>query len=161
MLSAHSREKTGVICVMDPLRAAEVILGDVETWPTHIIYNMFVVKLNTISVKKVVAFMYGNGVPAACAIDCFNACMTLDSYYVACTMNDWYCIWDNNPCKAHKAEYYSMSLKRWLWINGEALDQHEAVWSEITVMLFGSESTGYQRIIKTTIEHIRSCMLSS
>jgi len=58
--------------------------------------------------------------------------------------------------KAHKAEYYCMSLKRWLWINGEALDQRGAVWPEITVMQFGTESTGCQRIIKTTIEHIRS-----
>ena len=50
-----------------------------------------------------------------------------------------------------------MSSKQWLWINGEALDQHEAVWPEITVMQFGIESTRCQQIIKLTIEHIRSC----
>jgi len=142
---------------MDPLKVVEDILGNVESWPTYIIYNMFVVEPNTISVKKVAAFMYGNAVTVINAINCFNVCMGLDSYYVSCAMRDWYCIWDNNPYKPHKAEYYSMSSKRWLWINGEALDQHEAVWPEITVMQFGTESTGCQQIIKTTIEHIRSC----
>jgi len=61
-----------------------------------------------------------------------------------------------NPYTAHKAEYYSMSLKRLIWINGEALNQHEAEWPEITVMQFGTENTGCQQITKTTIEHIRS-----
>jgi len=54
---------------MDPLRLVEVILGDAESWPTYVIYNMFVVEANTISVKKVAAFMYGSGVPAECVID--------------------------------------------------------------------------------------------
>ena len=72
MPHGQSREKTGVTSVMNTLSAAEVILGDVETWPTHIIHNKFVVEPNTISVKKVVAFMYGNDVPAACAMDWFK-----------------------------------------------------------------------------------------
>jgi len=122
---------------------------------------MFVVLPNTISVKKVAYFMYSNGVPVECAIDCFNACRGLDSYYVPCAMNDWYSIWDKYSYKGHKAEYYSMSLKRWIWLNGGALNQHEAVGPEITVMQFGTESTGCQQIIKTTIELIRSCTTMS
>ena len=42
---------------MDPLKVVEDILGNVESWPTYIIYNMFVVEPITISVKKVVAFI--------------------------------------------------------------------------------------------------------
>jgi len=49
-----------------------------------------------------------------------------------------------------------MSSKQWLWINGEALDQLEAVWPKITVMQFGLESTGCPQIIQRNIEHIRS-----
>jgi len=140
------------IAVMDPLRAVEDILGDLETWPTYIITNMFIVEPNTISVKKVVAFLYGNGVPVERAIDCFNACMGLDSYYVSCAMRDWYFEWHKNP---YKAEYYSMSLKRWMWINGMALNQ-QAIY-----MQFGTENTGCQQIIKTTFEHVRSCTAMS
>ena len=147
---------------MNPLQEVEDIVGEpVENWPTYVIYNMFLVEPNTISVKKVAAFMYGNAVPVISAINCFNACMGLDCYYVSRALKNWYSIWDNNPYKPHKAEYYSMSSKQWLWINGEALDQHEAVWPKITVMQFGIESTGCQQIIKLTIEHIRSCNQTS
>jgi len=76
---------------MDPLRVVEDILGDVETWLTHIIC-MSVVVTNKISVNKVAAYMNGNGVTVERAIDCFKACMGLDSYYVSCAMKDWYSI---------------------------------------------------------------------
>ena len=72
---------------MDPLKAFEDISGDVESWPTYIIYNLYVVERSTISVKKVAAFMYGNAVPMISAINCFNACMGLNSY-VSCAMKD-------------------------------------------------------------------------
>jgi len=83
---------------MDTLRAVEDILGDVESWSTYIIYNMFLVEPNSISVKKVAAFMYGNAVPVTSAINCFNACMELDSSssYVSSAMKNWYAIWDKS-----------------------------------------------------------------
>ena len=56
-------------------------------------------------------------------------------------MKDWYSKWDNNPHMAHKAEYYSKSLKRLICMKGKPLNQHEAVWPEITVMQFGTENT--------------------
>jgi len=49
-----------------------------------------------------------------------------------------------------------MNLKRWLWLKGETLNQQEAVPPEVTSIQFGTESTGFQRIIETTIEHIHS-----
>ena len=33
-------------------------------------------------------------VPIEKAVDCFIACIVLDSYYVSCAMKDWYSIWD-------------------------------------------------------------------
>jgi len=106
---------------------------------------MFIVEPNTISVKKVAAFVYGNGVPVERTVNCFNACIGLDSYFVSCAMNDWYSIWDKNPYKVHKAEYYSLSWKCWIWINGKALNQQEVVWSQVTYMQFGTENTGCQQ----------------
>jgi len=46
-----------------------------------------------------------------------------------------------------------MSLKRWVWINGKALNQQEAAWPEITVMQFGTENPGCQQIINSTFVH--------
>lgn len=47
---------------MDPLKAVEDIFGDVESWPSYVIYNRFVEEPSQCSVKIVAAFMHGNDV---------------------------------------------------------------------------------------------------
>ena len=143
--------------VMDPLKAVLDFLFDVESWPTYFIYIMFVEEPNPTSVKKVYTFMFGNGVPIGRAVQCFNVCNELNSYYISHATNVRYFIWDRNPCKSHKAEYYSTFLKSCVGINGEALDQQEQVWLEFRVVQFGTESTGCSLMVKTTIGHVRSC----
>jgi len=56
------------------MEAVEDILRNVETWPSYILYNIFVEEPNPRSIKKVAAFMCGNGVPVGVAVDCFHAC---------------------------------------------------------------------------------------
>ena len=82
--------------------------------------------------------------------------LDISNSYVSSAMKHWFYTWDKHPYRPHKREYYSMSSTQWLWINGKALEQLEAVWAEITVMQFGHKSTGCPQIIKLTIEHIRS-----
>ena len=97
-INRSQRALETVICVfftMDPLRAVEDIVGDVDSWPTYIICDLFVTNPNTISVKHVIAFMYSKGVPIEKAVDCFIAYVGMDSYYFSCAMKDWYSIWDN------------------------------------------------------------------
>jgi hypothetical protein len=86
----------------------------VESWPTCLIYDIFVVETNTIGVQNVASFMYGNGVLVETGVDCFVACIGLDSYYVLRAMKDWFSIWNNNPYTAHFSRYYSTTLKRWM-----------------------------------------------
>jgi len=71
-------------------------------------------------------------------------------------VKDWYSIWDNNPYKAHFAKYYSTTWKRWMWLKGKAVAQHEAVWSKVDFTQFRTEDTGCPRIIKIKIAHSRS-----
>jgi len=137
---------------MDLLREVEDILGDVESWPTYLIYDIFVVEPNRHSVKKVAAFFYGKGISIEKAVDYFIACIEIVLY--KCALRDWYSIWDKNPYTAHKEWYYSTTLKRWMWINGNALCQQEAAWPEVGVTQFGTENTGYEQLIRTRIEHI-------
>jgi len=65
--------------------------------------------------------MYRNGHPVENAVDCFITNIGMESFYVSCALRDCYSIWDKNHYTAHKAPYYTMSLKRWIWINGNAL----------------------------------------
>jgi len=142
---------------MDPLSAVEDILGNVESWPNSTIIDIFVTKPNATSVQNVAAFMYGNGVSVKKAVDCFVACIGIDLYFASCTMKNWYAAWDNHPYTAHFAKYYDVALKRWTWLNGKALSQHEAVRpKDYFIAQFGTEHTGCPLIINTTINHIRS-----
>ena len=92
---------------MDPLCALEHILGDVESWRTSIIFDIFLLKPNSISLLNVASFMYGNGFLVDKAEDCFVACIGIDCYYVICAVMDLFSIWYSNPYKAHFAKYYS------------------------------------------------------
>jgi len=95
-------------------------MGDVESRTTHQMYDIFVVEPNTRSVKNVAAFMYDNGVPIEKALVCIIASIVLDSFYVSCPLRDRYSIWEKNLYTAHKARYFSTTLKRSMWVNGNA-----------------------------------------
>jgi len=61
-----------------------------------------------------------------------------------------------NSYMANKARYYSMTETLDVDKRKGFLSQQEAVWPECGVML-RTENTGWQQIIKNTIEHIQSC----
>jgi hypothetical protein len=104
--------------------------------------------------------MYGNNIPVEKAVDCFVACVGIDSYYVSCAVKDLYTSWDNLPTKTHLARYFSMTFKRRMWLNGKFAAQNEAVWPKRSVMdaivAFGTENAGCPLLINTTIRHIFS-----
>jgi len=145
---------------MDPLSTVENILGSVETWPSTIIIDFSITKPCTISVTNIAAFMYGNNDPVEKAVDCFVAYVEIDSYYVSCSVKDWYTTCDNLPHKTHLARYYSVAFKRWMWLNGKYAAQNEAVYPDDDVMNsigdFGTENAECPLLIYTTIRHIRS-----
>jgi len=146
--------------IMDPLSAVENILGDVETWPSSIIIDLFITKPCILSVIHVAAFMYGNNIPVEKAVDCFVACVGINSYYVSCAVKDLYTKWENLPSKTRLAQYFSMTFKRSMWLNGTFAAQNEAVWPKRSVMdaivNFGTQNAGCPLLINTTIRHIRS-----
>jgi len=94
------------------------------------------------------------------AVDCFVACVGIDSYYVSCALKDLYSTWDKRPSKTHFAQYFSMTSKRKMWLNGKFAAQNEAVWPKRSVMdaivAFGTQNAGCPLLIYTNIRHIRS-----
>jgi len=75
---------------MNTFTAVEDILGNVESWPTYVKYNIFVEKPCPSCIKEFAAFMYGNGFPLDIAIEYFNACCVLHCSLVSQTMSKWY-----------------------------------------------------------------------
>ena len=97
-------------------------------WRGYAFIDLLITKPCTISVIHVAAFMYCNYIPVEKAVDCFVACVAVDNYYVSCSVKDLYTTWDNLPSKTHLAQYFSMNLKRRMWMNGKFAAQNEAVW---------------------------------
>ena len=83
--------------------------------PSSFIIDLFITKPCTLSVIHVAALMYGNNVPLEKAVDCFVACVGIDSYYMSCAVKDLYTTWDNLPSKTHFAQYFSMTFKSTMW----------------------------------------------
>ena len=73
---------------MDPLQAAENLLGNVDSWLTYVIYNIFVEVPSPSSVSKVAAFIYGSSVPSDIAVECFNAGNGQLSSFLSYAMDD-------------------------------------------------------------------------
>jgi hypothetical protein len=113
----------------------------------------------TSSIINVAAF-YGNNVPVEKAVDCFVACVGINSYYVSCAVKDLYTTWDSIPSKTHFAHYFSMTFKSTMWLNGKFAARNEAVWPKDNIMgaivKFGTENAECPLHINNTIRHIRS-----
>jgi len=141
---------------MDPLSVVEQYLGAVETWPTTVIMNMMVENPTAPSVCAISAFMYGNRVPLSEAIRCFQACNGGRSRYVNKKMHEWYCIFDRNPYRRHKAQYYNIQLKAMVWLNGKACKQDELVYGGLPLVPeCGMEGTGCECLIRVAIGNVR------
>jgi hypothetical protein len=52
-------------------------LGKVELWPTYILLHLFVDLPDDVTIRKVVAFFYGNGVGKTMAAECYASCNIL------------------------------------------------------------------------------------
>ena len=138
---------------MDPLSTIEDIIGNIDTWPTYVIHDMFVETPSIKIVKTVAAFMCGNGIPCELAIDCLNACNGLKKSAVAAFINQYYAEWDSLPYRTHGTQYWFIFYKRWQWTNGEPVHLLQAMFP---VNKFGIENTGCPLLIRTTINHVRS-----
>jgi hypothetical protein len=140
----------------------EEIVGGVESWPTYMILNMFVVQPNERSMKKVAAFMYRNGVPVEMAAECYVASRGREHIQaINQAIFSWYYTWSSEAHKRHMSEYYNMRNKTHFLLNGKSLNQEELWLPETTVMEIGVKGIidrlfpGWERVLLNAIEYVR------
>jgi hypothetical protein len=139
---------------MDPLSLVEERVGAVETWPSYIIWHMFVDEPDASTVKNLAGFLYGNEVPLQDAVKCVNACNGVNGGYVSEKMHGWYYVWQLNKEIPHMSEYYNTLIKCNVWINDRELDQLEEVPGSV-VLDFGVEKAGCPQLIQCAIANVR------
>jgi hypothetical protein len=73
------------------------MVGGVDSWPTYIAMDMFVVEPNARVMKIVAGFMFGNEVTLDKAEDCYIACRRQQySREIKEALYSWYDTWDTH-----------------------------------------------------------------
>jgi hypothetical protein len=126
---------------MDLLKRVEDQVGSLEVWPTYILLHVFVDKLNDDRLKKVSAFLYGNGVDEKTAADFFITCSYegANPQRICDAVCHWYSTWEEQPFQEHLAMYYNVREGSLMWLNGSELDQDEVVEPKVSVPELGVE----------------------
>jgi hypothetical protein len=129
----------------NPLRVVEQCLGIVDTWPSSIIWFLFLERPTHRAIKLLSAFFYGSYTPPSLATKLYELCNIHFTSLVGGKMRNYYIDWQGRGCTPHLSQYYDIQLRRFLWINGSSLNQREVVQPEVTVMDFGFEGCFPQR----------------
>ena len=121
------------------LLVVEQRLGDVDTWPSHIIGCLFL-EFPTINIiKRLAAFFYGNDISPSLAVGVYELCNADYTSLVGSAMRNFYFEWQRKSFIPHLSQYYDIRLRQFLWINGSSLHQREVVQPVATVIDYGYE----------------------
>jgi hypothetical protein len=139
---------------MSLLDRVEQRLGPINTWPTYIIRFLFAENPTRIIVKKLTAFMVGNGVYVNIAADLYLLCNNEFHAHIKDDVYHFNVICRRQMYKTHLYKYYVLKHK-YLWLNGKHMDQNEEVLPSITFIEFGIDNTGYGSFIYDRLQYFR------
>ena len=124
----------------NPLLVAERLLGDVDTWPSHIIGFLFLQLPTRRIIKLLAAFFYGNDICPSLAESLYELCNADYTPLVGSAMRNFYHEWQRKRFTPHLSQYYDVHLRQFFWINGCCLHQREVVQPVATVINYGYEA---------------------
>ena len=136
---------------VNSLENIQSFIGNIDTWPSEIIYKIFMGEYNRRSVFRVLLFMYGNCIPIGLALHFYFKCNNHNKFLTVCHFTMLYSQWDNglhSECACNNCAYYVMHLKRRMWVNRVLRERAGS-----PPIPLGIENTG------THAEHIRIKLL--
>jgi hypothetical protein len=137
------------------LTLVSLLVGPVDSWPTKVIRAVFLEEPTLASIKTVVAFFYGNGVPFYMARQFYSLC----NYHVferaTYFMRLHYETLKALRFMSHQPVYYNATFRRLMWINGRALDQTEFVVPPVSEIPIGIDATGNANTVRFKMHLIR------
>jgi hypothetical protein len=120
----------------------EFVVGEVDTWPTDVINSIFLEAPSYSSIKYIVTFFYGNGIPFYIAH--YFYCLSNNHVCDRATniMRIHYVLWHSLKYMRHQSVYYNTTFKQLMWLNGRGLDQMEFVVPMVSDITLGINVTG-------------------
>jgi hypothetical protein len=85
----------------NPLLVVEQRLGDVDTWPSHIIGCLFLEFLTRNIIKRLAAFFYGKDIIPSLAVGVYELCNADYTSLVVSAMRNFYFEWQRKRFTPH------------------------------------------------------------
>ena len=139
---------------MSILTALQSDLGDFETWPSLVLRRLFVDEPTDAIIVALTAFFYGNGSSVALCSQAYHACNPAATASHTDHIYTLYAYWREGSTWRRISVYYSISCRRYLYLNGGLLDQYEAARAPRRGRLFGLARTGHANLIYARMQHI-------
>lgn len=143
---------SGTVSILSALQTA---LGDFETWPSLVLRHLFIDEPTDNVVVALTAFFYGNGAPVALCSQALHACNPATTARHTDHIYTLYAYWREGSTWRRISVYYNISSNRYLYLNGNLLDQHEVARAPRRGRVFGIAGTGHADEINAMIQHIR------
>jgi len=140
---------------MSLILAVEGIIGSIENWPTHILEYLFCENPDLAALESLIAFIYGNGIPCPMACQFYHACNSRATASVTEQFHTTYSFWESCTYEVHLAQYFNMSLKKYVYINGSYRHPYELDQLQLPVRI-GIDNTPFPTIIRFLLNGIRS-----
>jgi len=138
---------------MSLIRAVENIVGSIENWPTHILEHLFCEIPDLEALEGLIAFFYGKGIPCPMACQFFHACNSKATANVTEQFYAIYSFWESCTYEVHLAQYFNMTLKKYVYINGSYKDPCELVHLQLPVKI-GIDNTPFPTVIRFLLNGI-------
>jgi hypothetical protein len=107
----------------------------------------------------VAAFFYVNGASFAMCSQTYHAFNDGTTAYVTQYIYELYEIWQESMFRHRIARYYNLHVKRYVFLNGQHLDQLEYAHAP-SVDSFGIAGTGFTPFIHAKLQHVRDADMS-
>jgi hypothetical protein len=137
------------------LDAAQRYLDTFDEWPADILDILFIQYPPPRMLRKLLAFLFGNGAPCSLASQLYYVCNTYSSADDTETIFKTYEEWDNNPLGRHISRYYNIRLRKYVYLNGRQRNQNELVADMTDPVPLGIFNTEFPFLIAARIQRIR------
>jgi hypothetical protein len=107
----------------------ESCVGEIDLWPAYIIDLLFIKGYTPQNISRVVAFLYGHGVPLKVATRLYTLCNPnrASTHIIPYVLGGYYSTFHRRCNAMHLAQYYNVTQGRLMWLNGRNLPQSEPV----------------------------------
>ena len=100
------------------LAELESRLSTIDSWPSYILRFLFVDQSNYVTVGRVAAFFFGNGIEWNLAAEFYGLCSQAAGLAEAEQIYLLYQHWQHGPQTFRGVEYFNMLTRRHLYLDG-------------------------------------------